>query len=133
MRKFFLVATIFLWATSSFAEPPTRDYTTVTKIATATGGVFEDSTLWDPDSGKRIVLLGVFVSSDVWADIELEVSNVDAVNPIHLESPGSKLIESGGRPIWVSAKDAVLTWSSKTLPIQANVSIMVWGYEEQVG
>lgn len=132
MRKFFLVATIFLWATSSFAEPPTRDYTTVTKIATATG-VISDSTLWDPDSGKRIVLLGVFVSSDVFVDIELEVSDVDAINPIHLESPGSKLIESGGRPIWVGAKDDILRWSTNVQPITANISIMIWGYEEQVG
>lgn len=137
MRKWFVFLFLFLFlAFPALAEPPTRDYTTVTKVETTTSAT-ADNTLWDPDAGKRIVILGVAMSSTGFVDVELEVSDVDVINPIHLGSPGTYLKESGGRPIYVGDKDGVLNWTASIIgrgPNQTfpDVSIMVWGYEETV-
>ena len=137
MRKLIFVLIGFFLASLSFADIPTRDYTTVTKAET-TSAALTDDTLWDPDTNYRFVLQSVFISSTGAVDVELEVSNADVIAPVHLDSPGTFVYDLGGRPIYVGAKDAILTWTATILGRGPNetfpsVSILVTGYEELVG
>ena len=110
------------------AEVPTLLYETQTKTATSIT-IQSDTALWTPTSGNRFVLQACIISVDAAQDIDLEVSDVDVIAPVHLPSNGTQIIGLGGAPIYVSAKDAVLRFSTST---QATTSITCIGYEERV-
>ena len=135
MRKLSLLLICLLLVVGyAFAEVPTRDYTVVTKTATTTTAV-TDSQLWNPaGTDSRIVLQAVIISSTGIVDVDVEVSNVDVIPPVHMESRGTYVNQLGGRPIYVGAKDVNIDWttSSPDKP-HPDVSIMLIGYEELVG
>jgi len=104
---------------------PTQLYTTQTKNATS-NTIQSDTAFWTPVSGFKIVLQGCFVAADAAQVIDFEVSDVDVITPIYLPSNGTISIQSGGVPIWVSAVDEVLRFSTATAAV---TSITCWGYE----
>lgn len=129
-----LLLFLFAGPASVSAEKPNFYYTTVTKTATTTTAV-TDSTLWDPAANNRFVLQGVLISATNAVQVELEVSDVDVVPPVYVTSTGVVLVGGGENPIYLGAKDAVLTWSTTQVGVSPNhgkVSIMAWGYEEEL-
>lgn len=111
-----------------FADRPHLDYTTVTKTATGSGAA-TDTTLWDPESGKRFFLLGAMVCArNAAITVELEVSDVDVVPPIRFESTGCQVVEAGGGILYESVTDAILTY---TVTGSGSWSVLTWGYEAQ--
>lgn len=131
MRKA-LVLCLLLWAVSASADLlPTQQYTTVVETATATSSQ-TDASLWTPASGMRLVIQGCVVSSTQAVQVELEVSDVDVVPPIYLESYGSVVIGGGMAPVYTSSANAVLTYSTTNVahsPTHGSVSVMCYGYE----
>ena len=127
-----LVLSVSLSAHRVWAETAAFEYTTVTKTATVTSDS-TDVTLWDPAGGYGFVLQGCDLSSTVAASIELEVSDVDVVPPIYMDSYGSHPIGAGNGPIAMGAQDAILTYTvtfTTYTPVRdTRVSILCWGYE----
>ena len=109
-----------------------------TQMKTATSPTAQtDAVLWTPTTGNRFVLQGCGVSAIAPVRVEFEVSDVDVIPPIYLESYGMKLVESGGAPLYVSAQNAVLTYTTATFETGPGVayrdtSVFCWGYEEAV-
>lgn len=132
MKRWGVLAVVgmLLSAGVAAAEQPTVWGTPKTKTATASGNV-ADQTLWDPEAGQLIVLMGCVFSSSQPADVELEVSNVDVVPPMHLESMGAIPIGYGTFPLYRGATDAVLTYTVTNS--NGDVSIVCSGYEEPAG
>ena len=110
------------------AVPPTLDYETTTKTATVSA-ISSDVTLWDPAADHRFVLLGCMINARAAGTVELEVSDVDVIPPIRFESTGTVVIGFGYAPLYVSAEDAILTYTTTA----GLFSIMCAGYEEAVG
>ena len=122
---------VALFASPVFAERPHIDYTTLTKTSTATTQQ-TDAVLWTPATGNKFHLQGCLISADLPVKFELEVSDVDVVPPIYLESNGTVLLGGGENPIYSSIRDAVLTYSTNRIPVSNqfnNVSVLCWGYE----
>lgn len=115
---------------SAWAELPHREYTTQTKTATTSpdGTTETDVALWTPASGKRFVLQGCTISANNAGTVELEVSDVDVVPPIHFQTAGARVLSHGGAPIYVSAKDAVLRY---TTSVDGEFSLLCTGYEAE--
>lgn len=120
------------WLPVAVAQPPNTLYETLTKTATSTTAQ-TDTALWTPVSGNYFVLMGCLMSAIKPVKIDVEVSDVDVFAPVYLESYGLKLISGGGVPIYVSAKDAVLRYTTSTVDGssfgQQEFSITCWGYE----
>lgn len=117
-----LVASSAAWAT-----PPTLDYTTTVKTAVGNGREV-DTTFWDPAEDHRFVLQGCIVNANnASITVEFEVSDVDVLPPMRFESTGQKVMGFGSAPLYVSATDAVLTY---TVTGSGAWSIMCAGYEE---
>ena len=114
------------------AERPSDLWTTVTKTSTA-DSTQTDTTLWTATSGKRIALQGCLVSTNRAVAVEFEVSDVDVVPPIYLESYGSVLVGGDQTLLYMSAKDATLTYTttSHSGTAHARVSVVCWGYEPE--
>ena len=93
------------------AERPTNWGTPVTKTAVVTSNS-TDSTLWDPDADRHIVLIGCVFSAGNAVNIQLEVSDVDVIAPMNLASGGTVAVGFGPFPIWEGAEDAVLTYTT---------------------
>ena len=111
----------------AWADRATDWYSTETKNNNTTDAQ-TDTTLWDPAAGKRFVILGIFVSADATETVQFEVSDVDVIPPIYVGANGSVSIPGGDGPIYMSAKDAVLTYTTTT---SANTTVVVWGYEAE--
>src|SRR3990167_10867014 len=94
----------------AWADAPHHEYDTQTKTATGTGSS-TDATLWDPAAGKRFILFGCVIAMDSAGTFELEVSDVDVIPPIKFQSTGRIQVWGGAWPIYVSATDAVLTYT----------------------
>lgn len=112
------------------AESPTSWAAPVTKSAVQSGDV-DDAALWTPASGNAFVLWGCVFSTSAVGNVELEVSNVDVVPPIYLASSGTVVIGYGGFPLYRSAVDAVLRYT--TVQSTAQISILCHGWEEPAG
>lgn len=118
------------------AELPSDLYTTQTNTATSTSAQ-TDTTLWDPAAGKRFILQGVMACTDLPVQVEFEVSDADVVPPMYFESYGCQTVQAGGAAIYMSARDAVLTYTTTALfdyngngiGDYSRVSVMAWGYE----
>ena len=135
MRWRRLMASVWLtlWTGMAWAEAPHILYETKTKNATSTS-TQTDQTLWDPDAGKRFILQGVTICSDAAVQVELEVSDADVVPPVYQESYGCKSIGYGAAPIYMSATDAVLTYTTSSAGHSGgyrDVSVQAVGYEIQ--
>ena len=120
-----------LVAGPAFADRPTTYYTTQTKSATSTSAQ-TDATLWTPASGKAFVLQGCFVAAETPVRVEFEVSDVDVIPPFVMDSYGTALIGGGENPIYTSAVNAVLTYTTVISGLSAtypNTSVMCWGFE----
>jgi len=131
-RRILTLACVWLWLTGTTAAgPPVDDYQTITKTATATTAQ-SDTALWTPTTGNYFVLQGCFFSSDFPVEFDLEVSDVDVIAPVKLESYGNALVGGGEAAIYVSAKDAVLRYSTSSTglgSLTASTSVTCWGYE----
>ena len=128
-----LALAVALGASPAFAQAPHHDYTTVQKTATALSAQ-TDATLWTPATGKAFILYGCVISARLPVRVELEVSDVDVVPPIYFESNGTVLVGGHGFPIYMSATNAVLTWTTSVEGMSDThdrVSVLCWGYESQ--
>ena len=85
-----------------------------------------DAIVWTPATGKKIILMGVLLSTDTEMTIEVESSNTDIIPPCYFAATGGAVV-SGGSPLWKGAANATLTITSSEA---GNHSIMLWGYEE---
>lgn len=131
MRRTLLTLALSLClAPRLWAQRPTDEYTTQTKTATTTT-VKTDAVLWTPAAGKRIVLQQCTVcATGALEGIELEVANVDVIPPFALPSYGCQSFGGSEAPIYTSAKDEVLTYT--TPPDQTGrVSVMCSGWEQE--
>lgn len=91
-------------------------------------GTATDSTLWSPDAGNRFLLMGCMFSASNAGTVELEVSDVDVIPPITMASGGTFAVGFGGFPIYESATDAILTYS--TSASAGTIRIMCSGWEQ---
>ncbi len=82
--------------------------------------------VWTPASGRRIVLMGVELSSDTAMNIQLEEGGADIVPPQYIGATGGVVIGFGNYPVWVGGVDAVITATSSTT---GNHSILLVGLE----
>ena len=124
-----LVLMLALLSPPAWALPPHLDYETQTKTATGTAPS-TDTTLWTPVTGNKFILQACWVSANnASITVELEVSDVDVIPPMRFESTGTKVVEMGGAPIYVSTEDAVLTY---TVTGTGAYAILCVGYEEAV-
>lgn len=115
------------------AERPTDLWDTITKTATSTSAQ-TDTTLWTPPSGKRIALQGCLISATRATEVQFEVSDVDVIPPVYMESYGTVLVGGDQTLLYRSAKDAVLTYTTTNTahsPSYGSVSVMCWGYEPE--
>lgn len=121
--------------TPAYATKPTIDYVTTT--TTATYATAQTGTaIWTPASGNRFVLQGGIVSSTNAITIRFQVSGVDVVAPIILTSSGTQPFGGGFAPIYVSAKNAVLTITTvgnNAGNDTGTVAVTLYGYEEAQG
>ncbi len=86
-----------------------------------------DAVIWTPTSGKRIVLMGAFFSTDTAMNIQLESALEDIIPPTYLAANGGAVVAGGGEcPLWIGAEDATLTITSSA---SGNHSVKVWGIE----
>lgn len=134
MRGWWIAVALWVGMGSVAVAQPHLDYQTQTKTATVTGES-TDTALWTPLTGSRFALQGCAFASSTAADVQLEVSDVDVVPPIYLESYGMKMIGGVGAPIYTSATDDVLRYTVEftdhTNSGTTRLSIMCWGYEYQ--
>lgn len=133
LRRIGIVLWLAGWLTGVVEAQPHHEYTTQTKTATSTTAQ-TDTTLWTPATGKRFILQGVLVCATMSVRVELEVSDVDVIAPVYLDSYGCRTVDASGAALYMSATDAVLTYTTITTahsPIYANVSVTAWGYEAQ--
>lgn len=134
-RRWFVILWIVAWGawcpSSGVADLlPTQQYTTVTKTATSTTAQ-SATTLWTPATGFAFVLQGCLVSSQNAVQVRLQVSSVDVVPPIYLESYGSQMVGGANAPIYTSDVNAVLTYTTVShAGAYKNVSVMCWGWEQ---
>lgn len=114
----------------AWAQPPDTLFTTTTKTAT-TGADVTDTALWTPTTGNRFALQGCMFSSDGAVDVELEVSDVDVIPPVHLTSYGTVVVGGDQTLLYTSAVDAVLRYTVTHMNATSSgaVSLMCWGYE----
>jgi len=112
-------------APSAWAARVEREYTTLTKTATATSNQ-TDVAIWTPASGKGIALQGCLFSAAEAGNIELEVADVDVLPPIAMPSGGLESASAGEALLYQGAVDAVLRW---TTTINGPHAVMCWGYE----
>lgn len=108
------------------ADKPTSYYLTVNKNTDTTDAV-TDATLWDPDAGYRFILQGCAVSADAAQTVQFEVSDVDVIPPLYLAANGNAQVGIGDAPIYVSAVDAILTYTTTT---SANTTVVCWGWQD---
>lgn len=143
MRRFRFFAlsillTIFLSLGEARAERPSKLWETVVKTATFSTAQ-SATTLWTPTTGYKFVILGGLISCDRAVTVRLQVSGTDVVPPMYIPSQGVVPIGNGQTPVYVSGIDSVLTYTSaitgtaggKIAHNHGQVSVMVWGYEEQ--
>lgn len=116
-----------LLGTPAWADRPTDWYTPVTKSDNTTDAQ-TDKALWTPASGARSVVDGCTVSADATQTIELEVSNADVFPAIYLAANSSVSIGYGSSPLYQSATNGVLAYTTTT---SANTTIVCSGYEAQ--
>lgn len=129
LRAFALLLIVGWMGTASADLLPTQAYTTMTKIDTSTTAQ-SATTLWTPTTGYRFVLQGCLVSSQRALKVRFQVSSVDVIPPIYLESYGSQMVGGTYAPIYTSAVDAVLTYTTTTESTSyGSVSVSCWGYE----
>ncbi len=85
-----------------------------------------DKAVWEPTSGKRIVLTGVLFSTDTQMNIKLEQGETLVVPPVYLAANGGAVVSGGDWPIWVGEADQALSLTSSA---SGNHSCMLYGYE----
>lgn len=85
-----------------------------------------DTAIWTPATGKKIVLVGVVFSTDTAMNIKIEKGTTSIIPPMYMAANGGAVISGGDAPIWVGAKDEVLTITSST---SGNHSVLLYGYE----
>jgi hypothetical protein len=100
----------------------------VQQYPTNYGSAQTDAVLWTPASGKKIVLFGVFFSTDTAGNFFLEVggASTKVIPAVYVPANGTIVINSGSFPLWVGAADQTLTYTSS---MSGNNSIKVWGEE----
>ena len=131
-RIWLLTAILFVGMPVAFADrAATQFYNVVTKTATSTSSQ-SATTLWTPATGFRFALQGCFLAAEGPVRIRLQVSGTDVIPPVVLETYGTATIGTGDSPIYMSATDAVLTYTTVITGLSAsypNTSIVCWGYE----
>lgn len=122
------VALSLLCAPGAWAGPPDAEVTTQTKTVSLiiSDGAKTDTALWTPTSGNFFVLMGCAFSTKQAGTVELEVSDADVIPPQHFQTAGKASIGFGAYPLYVSAVDAVLTY---TTSVAGEFSILCTGYE----
>lgn len=123
-----LLAMLCVASPASAAVGWLADFYPVTKFDNDTDAQ-TDTDLWDPAADKRIVLLGCQISADAAQTLKFEVSNTSILGTFYLDATaGMNVLISGAGPIWIGAKDAVLTYTTTTA---ANTNVACWGYEDE--
>ena len=106
-------------------NPIIKEYTPINKPSTYTTAQ-TDTLVWMPAAGKRIVLLGVLLTTDTAMNIRIKTGAVDVIPPCFFAANGGAVI-SGQGVIWKGEVDATLTITSSAA---GNHSVLLWGYEE---
>ena len=117
-----------------WADRPADYYSTVTKAETATTAQSE-TTLWDPDAGKRIILQGCNASATGALRFSLgDVGGSAAVSPLMIiQSHGTVPLGGGAIPMWMGDVDEVLTYTTTASLISGAhqlFAILCYGYEQ---
>lgn len=116
-----------LSASLAWADRPHIDYTTQTKTTSAKDSATR--TLWTPAAGHGFVLQGCLLNTTGVSEFRLTVGGVDIMGPIVFTSTGTQLIESGGAPLYTSARNATLDVTGLMTVATSVWSVMCWGYE----
>lgn len=82
--------------------------------------------IWTPASGKRIILMGAYFSSDTATTAEVESGSRDIIPPTYVGVTGGSVIGFGEYPIWIGTDDEALTFSSSAT---GNCSVLLVGLE----
>ena len=118
---------------SASAQQPHRQFTTVVNTDTASSAQ-SATTIWTPTSGKMFILQGVMVSAETPVSVRFQVSGTDVIPPIILDSNGTVVVDASGYALFMSATDAVLTYTTTSTALSLThptISVMTWGYEAQ--
>lgn len=107
------------------------DYTPVTKTDTNaddanTYTTETDTVVWTPDSGKSIVLMGMYFTSDTATTLRVENGSV-LVAPLFECTASGLVVINASSPIWKGSADETLTY---TVGTKGRHSILMYGYEE---
>lgn len=86
----------------------------------------DGTTVWEPASGKKIVLVGVMFSTDTQMNVSVKQGETTIIPPVYLAANGGSVVSGGDWPIWVGEADQALTFTSSA---SGNHSCMLYGYE----
>lgn len=130
MRIFVSVLLIFCFIPIVFASSVEQAGFIVgvqTKTHFSHSGTETDTVVWTPESGRKIVLMGMAFSSDVAERVLVESGTTVVIPYMQNVASGLTVVDSG-YPIWEGTTDATLTY---TTVVAGDHSILLWGYESQ--
>ena len=134
VKKIGLFLVMFMVFTSLVYARPVRDayqtgfaITPQTKTHEDHNAIETDTVVWTPESGKKIVLMGVAYWSDTLGNFFVETGSTKVIPNAGICVASGVTVIDGGYPIWRGATDATLTY---TTAIESDHSILLWGFEE---
>ena len=132
MRIILTILLIFCFIPLASAGPVTQygyGYTPVTKTYSSSTDQ-SSTTVWDPASNKRIILLGVVFSSNTNANFSLAEDDGTTVIPTVYNTASGIQVIGNGTPIWKGSADTTLDLTTTGQYTNTATSILLWGYEE---
>lgn len=105
----------------------------VNKIATGTVNA-NATTIWTPDTGKKIVLMGAVYSSGTASSFKVESGTSSTGIPDIQNTASGCIVLGSGVPIWKGSADETLTYTTNLNAADGTYkktySLYLWGYEE---
>lgn len=130
MNKVLFILLLVLFVPNVFAgtiEQAGFAVTPQTKTHSDVTGIETDTVVWTPESGRKIILMGIAYWSDTLGNFFVESDSTKVIPTCGISTASGVTVIDGGYPIWRGEVDATLTY---TVAVDCDHSILMWGYEE---